>query len=194
MQTFARFFAITFGIVLGMVAAVIVVGVVAFGGYSLYTADQDRRANQARATATTRLVEDRQRQDAAIATHQAAQRAARQCEDPQKLTVSAMLEVPRARNSIGVFVYQVSGVVRNTCNYDIVFNLELTGLAENVSSIIVTRVIGINEEGNATSANNQTTIRAGQERLFRAHLTDRGQPDVASVRITPIVIAEGYPF
>jgi hypothetical protein len=53
MRTFVRFFVTTFGIVLGRLAAVLVVGVVAFAGYSLYKAEQDRRgAEQAEATAT----------------------------------------------------------------------------------------------------------------------------------------------
>jgi hypothetical protein len=219
MGTFARAFAITFGVVLGLLAALLLAGAVAIAGYSLYRADQDRRAEeqararatqvaQERATATTRQAEQQatattlrtdeerrraeeaQRQSAAAATATAMRLAARQCRDPSKLVASVTPELVR---SAGRLSYHVSGAVRNTCNFDIVFNLDLVALAANGTSIIATKTIAIDAEGIGNAGVRSALIRPGEERLFRAYFTDRPQPDVASVRVSPVIVQEGDP-
>src|SRR5688572_5979582 len=152
MQTFLRVFAVTFGVVLGVLAAVLVVGGVAFVGYSLYTAEQARRVaeqdqatmtavTQDRATATARRVEEQATATTRQATVVAARAATRRCEDPSKITVVFDNQIGGLGNPV---YYSVYGTVRNSCNFSIDFYLNLKGLAENNSTIITTKDIAFN--------------------------------------------------
>lgn len=212
MKTFARYFAITFAIAPGVLAAVLLMGAVAFGGYSLYRADQNRRAEEqaiARATATAQeratvitrqateqatatalRVEGEQRQRAASATAEAVKLAARRCENPRKLVVQSSYDSNQ---------YRVSGSVKNTCNYDIVFNMDLDGLATNRVSIVTpTYTVAISGEvAGGPGQGRSALIRAGTERTFSFDLggivPGRKREDIASVRVTPVIVREGDP-
>ena len=209
MKTFARYFAITFGVVLGALAAISIVGLVAWGAYSLYRTDQDRRAGeqanaratvvaQDRATATTRQSEDRAtatalrteeelRQRSASATAEAVKLAARRCQNPAKLVVQARLNVATSSTAVATFNrYAVSGTVSNTCNFDIVFNFDLVGMAQNGVSIVDAKTVTISGDvNNSPGQGKSALIRAGTERLFEVYFTDRRTPDIASVRVIP---------
>jgi hypothetical protein len=208
-KTFARYFAITFGIALGVLAAVLVVGAAVFAGYSFYRADQGRRADEQanaratvvardRATATTRQAEERAtatvlraeeelRQRAVSATAEAVRFAARRCQNPSKLVL-------RPRHEVAGNRYTVSGTVSNTCNFDIIFNLDLVGLAENGVSIVASKTVTISEDVDGGPGRGKSAlIRAGTERLFDVYFTDRRAPDIASVRVTPVIVREGDP-
>jgi hypothetical protein len=224
-KTFARYFAITFGIVLGILLAVLVAGGFLFGGYTLYRADQDRRSNeqanaratvatQERATATTRQaleqatattrqaaeqatatalrVEGEQQQRAAAATAEAVKVAARKCQNPSKLVV---------RPSYDAAQYRALGTVTNTCNFDIVFNLNFEGLAKNGVSIVTsaagcTVAISGDVEG-GPGQGRSALIRAGTERLFNVYLgalmCGANLQDIASVRVAPKIVREDDP-
>jgi hypothetical protein len=208
----------TFGIALGVLAAVLVMGAVAFGGYSLYRADQDRRAEeqasgratvvaQERATASTRQAaeqatatalrtEGEQRQRAASATVEAVKLAARKCQSPSKLVLRPSHKASDTSTGAGTFIrYDVSGTVTNTCNFDIVFNLDLVGLAENGVSIIASQTVTISGDVDGGPGQGKSAlIRAGTERLFSdVYFTTRRVPDIASVRVTPAIVREGDP-
>jgi len=219
MRMLVRSFLITFGIVLGMLAALLTVGAVAFAGYSLYIAEQARRADEragatatvvaqergtattrqaeAQATATARQAEDEQRQAVAAATGEAVAAAARQCQNPSKLVTQAKYEtVLRSITAYdNVVQYRVSGNVRNTCNYDIAFTLKLEGLAEDGVTVVHTSSVTIGPIVVAYPGQGESgLIRAGEERFFNGvYFTDRRQPDIASVRVTPVIVQEGYP-
>jgi len=153
-------------------------------------AQSDAMRAQEVATASARRLEDEQRQAAASATAEAIRLAARRCQDPNKLVASGTQE--RVPNR-GGFRYSVTGTLRNTCNYDIVFNLELTGLATNGSTIIATKTIAITAEGVGQGSVPSALIRPGEERAFSAYFVDRPEPDIASVRIAPVIVREGDP-
>ena len=200
MRTFARAFAITFGIALGLLAA----GAVAFAGYSIYRADQARRAEeQAQATATavaqqraTAAAAQAQAQQAAVssrATAEADKLARRRCEDPNKVVVSVKLQPGLDPFTGTPQNYSAVGTVRNTCNYDIDFRIEFTALAANGSTVIATKTIAINERGDQdTGTQSVTHIRPGEERRFGFYMV-AAQPDVGSVRAVPIIVREGDP-
>jgi hypothetical protein len=216
-KTFARYFAITFGITLGVLAAVLMVAAIAFGGYSLYRADQTRRAAEEtsaratvvaveRATATARQateqatatalrLEGEQRQRSASATAEAIKLAARKCENPIKLVLRPQHKVSDTSTGAGNFFrYDVSGTVTNTCNFDIVFNLDLVGLAENGVSIVASQTVTIGAEiAGGPGQGRSALIRAGTERLFDVYFTTRRTRDIASVTVTPVIVREDDP-
>jgi hypothetical protein len=221
-RTFARAFAITLGITLGLLTA----GAIAFAGYSIYRADQDRRAEeqarasatvvaqeratavaaQAQATATARQQEEGRRQAAAVAEEErrqaatsatatvaAIKQAARRCEEPHKLAVRIAAKWDRPVPT-GVR-YDAEGTVRNACNYDIEVRLELVGLALNGSTVKASKIVAINQEGWEVYGNPQaaTRIRPGEERFFSVLMAQRPQADIGYIHATPIIVREGDP-
>ena len=188
MYTFAWCFAITFGIVLGAFTAVLVVAAVAFvgySGYSRYQAEHDRRADErARATAATQQATQQ-------ATATPVRQAARQCEDPAQVVVTSKYKVERA--PVDRVLYVVSGTARNSCNFAIVANLRLTGLAEDGSTILATKTLALHADDGDRAGADATLLHPGEERPFAATFAERPQPDIAAVRLAPVIIREGDP-
>jgi hypothetical protein len=127
----------------------------------------------------------------AAATATAVRLAARQCEDPSQVVVTPKYKVDRT--PVDRVLYVVSGTARNSCNFDIIVNLRLTGLAEDGSTILATKTIAMNAEGGDREGDDATLLHPGEERLFTATLAERPQPDIASVHLAPVVIREGDP-
>jgi hypothetical protein len=199
---FVRVFVVTFGVVLGALAAVLVVGGVAFVGYSLYTAEQARRVAEQdqvtatavtrdRATATARRAEEQATATTRQATVVAVREAARQCQDPSKITVVFSNQIGGYGNTN---YYHVYGTVRNSCNFGVQFYLELKGLAENNSTIIATKKVALNSNGEGSESIPSTGLLPGEERAFRALFVIRPSRDIAYVYITPVVVREGDPI
>ena len=199
MHTFAWCFAITFGIVLGAFTAVLLVAAVAlvgYSGYSRYHTEHDRRADErARATAATGQATPKAaataHQALAAATATAVRLAARQCEDPGQVVVTPTYQVDRA--PVDRVLYVVSGTARNSCNFAIVVNLRLTGLAEDGSTILATKTIAMRAEDGDREGDDATLLHPGEERPFAATLAERPQPDIAAVRLAPVIIRAGDP-
>jgi hypothetical protein len=126
-----------------------------------------------RQTTTARRQEDERRQAEAAAaqastsaTAEAARLAARRCEDPNKLDVK-IATVAHPNPTLRTTRYSADGTVRNTCNYDIDFKLELSALASNGSTVIATKTMGISPNGVGVDQRDPTDFDQGRNDRLR---------------------------